>query len=874
MTEKDHPGGDQTKPGRGSIYSKNTTTWCSGQAQIQDDMSAENLALFREILHGRQDAVAVYWKSKRGDKSGYSPLCNNKWDAVLCNIKKKIRGGCSSCSNTDYIPLSDELVRQHLTGKTILGIYPLLKDNTCQFIAADFDRHKPTDPDPWNEVQAFLDVCEVHEIPAYVLRSKSGNGYHVYLFFRESVEAWKARGMAFALLQEAGVTKDGDTVSTFDRLFPNQNKLSGKGLGNLISMPFQGAASRRGHTLLLDPATDYKDPYPDQWGKLENLDRISSSNLDGFVQEWEIVEEKPKREGSDIFKPYQEGEHKAVFSRIKNGCPFIKHCCDDAEILPEPEWYAFLTIVSRCKDGRRQAHKLSEPHPAYDYDGTESKIEHALTDTGPYLCETIKKHINKKYCNKCAHLGKISTPLRLGEQAGLDDYYTKIIADMNQKHAVIQIGGKTQILSETIDQAFNRPDILLSSVSDFRHKYANKKITDPDNPNKLITIANYWFEHPERREFEGLIFDPGKNVPGYYNLWRGLSVDPIPGDWSLFKNHIHNVISGGNAEIAEWVMAWLARIVQDPGGERPGTAIVLRGKQGTGKGIFVNTFGSLLGCHFIQIAQAGQITGRFNHQLKDVVLVFVDEGFWAGDKQAEGVLKNMITEPHINIEQKGKDIIRVKNNVNLIMASNNEWVVPAGLEERRFFVLDVSDEHIQDKKYFAAVVNQMNNGGLEAMLHDLLEMDISGIDLRTFQQTEGLFEQKLYSMSTVQKYWYERLRDGTMRPAAAAEYNPGEYSSNNVFDGWPGEVAREDQYRDYQNFVEDLKDRYPLSAEEFGMQIKKLCPCVKQKRPRISGKRTYVRIFPGLQKCREDFEKIINTTIKWEPADEVTGTPF
>jgi len=851
MTEKKNPSGWQAEPGsedKISFVSANIPPGggcCQDKGvnlaikQIQENLSAENIALFREAFHGRQDVVPVFWKSKRGDKGGYCPLCSNKWDPDLCNLKKKIRGGCDKCKNADYTPLSDDLLKKHIMGAkdSILGVYPLLKDDTCRFVALDFDRHKPTDPDPWEDVQAFLDVCEVHEIPAYVLRSKSGNGYHVYLFFSGPVEAWKARGMAFALLQEAGVTKDGDTVSTFDRLFPNQNKLSGKGFGNLISLPFQGAAGLRGHTLFLDPDTNYKHPYQDQWAVLKNRGQISPDEVDVFVKEWDVKEEKPKREGSDTFKPFQEGDSKAVFSRIRNGCTFIKHGCENAETLPEPEWYALLTIVSRCKDGRRQAHKYSEPHPAYDYDDTESKIEHALTDTGPYLCETIKQQISSKYCNKCAHLGKISTPLRLGEQAGLDDYYTKIIAGMNQKHAIIQIGGKTQILSETIDPAFDRPDILLSSVSDFRHKYANKKITDPENPNKLITTANYWFEHPDRREYEGLVFDPGKNVPGYYNLWRGLAVKPVPGDWSLFKGHIHSVIASGDEEISRYVLAWLARIVQDPGGERPGTSIVLRGKQGTGKGVFVNIFGKLLGSHFIQIAQAGQITGRFNHQLKDVVLAFVDEGFWAGDKQAEGALKNMITEPTINIEQKGKDIIRVQNHVNLIMASNNTWVVPAGLEERRFFVLDVSDEHIQDKKYFSAIISQMKTGGLEAMLHDFLQMDISGVDLRTFQQTEGLFEQKLYSMSTIQKYWYERLCDGTMRPATAAEYNPDEYSSNTVFDGWPGEVLRDDQYADYQKFAENMKDRYPSCPKEFGIQIRKLCPDVRQKRPRINGTR-------------------------------------
>lgn len=837
----------------------------TGIQGIQENLTPENIALYRSVFKGREDVVPAYWKSKRDGKGGYSPLCSNKWDTDLCNFKKKIRGGCDKCKNADYIPLSDDLIKQHINGgkDSILGVYPLLKDNTCCFCALDFDKHKPEDPDPWEDVRSFLDVCEVQEIPAYVLRSKSGNGYHVYLFFSGPVEAWKARGMAFFLLQEAGVTKDGDTVSTFDRLFPNQNKLSGKGFGNLISLPFQGGAGLRGHTLLLDPDTDYKIPYQDQWGVLKNRGQISPEDLEDFVLEWEIKEEKPKRAGSDTFKPFQVGESKAVFSRIKNGCAFIKHCCEDAETLPEPEWYALITIITRSKDGRRQAHKYSEPHPAYNYEDTESKIEHALTDTGPYLCETIKQQINGKYCNKCSHWGKISTPLRIGEQVDQDDYYVKIIAAMNEKHGIIQIGGKTQVLSETIDPAFNRPDIILSSVSDFRHKYANKKISNPEDPDKLISMANYWFEHPDRREYEGLIFDPGKDVPGYYNLWRGLAVEPIPGDWSLFKDHVHNVIAGGNEKISRYVIAWLARIVQEPGGERPGTAIVLRGKQGTGKGVFVNIFGKLLGSHFIQIAQAGQVTGRFNHHLKDVLLAFIDEGFWAGDKQAEGALKNMITEPTITVEQKGKDIIRVKNNVNLIMASNNDWVVPAGLEERRFFVLDVSEDHIQDKKYFGALVSQMKNGGQEAMLYDLLQLDISGVDLRTFEQTAGLFEQKLHSMTTVQKYWYQRLCEGTLISGRTEDF--GKYV---VPLGWSRDVPAEDQFNDYLNFAEQIKDRYPLCEQQFGLALKKMCKDTKKIRPRTGADRINKRIFPSLEECRREFERLVKIKIDWEEVED------
>ena len=831
---------------------------------IQENVTPENIAQYRLIFKGRQDVVPRYWKSKRGGgKTGYAPICVNQWDDALCNLKKKSRGGCSTCDNQELLPLSDQLIETHIFGGHILGVYPLLQDYTCHFITADFDRHKPEDPDPWDNVKCYLETCEVNEVPAYALRSKSGNGYHVYLFFSEVVSAWKARAMAFFLLGEAGVIGDDVELSSFDRLFPNQAKLSGKGLGNLISLPFQGSASMQGHTLFLNPSTDYKEPYLDQWELLRTLDRVTPAALDGLILEWNLKEEDPPaRKGAKDFKPHVEAEAKGVFSRVRNGCKFMEHWCQDADKLTEPEWYAGLTIIARCKDGRWQAHKYSSGHAGYTELETDQKLEHALKDTGPYLCETIRRDINGKYCNNCSSRGKISTPLRLGEQTANDDLYINLVREMNKKHAVIQIGGKCSVLQEVTDPVFLRPDIALLSPQDLRNFYANKKIQDPDKPGKETTLAKYWFEHPDRREYAGLVFDPSKKAgPEYYNLWRGFAVEPKPGDWTLFKEFIYEIIADGKQSIGDWIIAWLARILQDPGGDRPGTAVVLRGGQGTGKGTFVNVFGQILGKHFLQIAQAGQITGRFNHHLKDVVLAFVDEGFWAGDKQAEGAIKNLITEPFITVEQKGKDIIRVKNNVNLIMASNNDWVIPAGLDERRFFVLDISESHKQDTAYFKPIRSQMANGGLEAMFHDLLSMDISGVDLRTFEQTAGLFEQKLFSMDTVQKYWFERLSEGAMRPISLGTHRYSKYAP----DDWSGEINTVDQFNDYIAFAERLKDRYPLCEQQFGLSLSKMCSGITKRRMRLDGGcRAYFRIFPPLEQCRVEFCKLLKMDISWD----------
>ena len=209
--------------------------------------------------------------------------------------------------------------------------------------------------------------------------------------------------------------------------------------------------------------------------------------------------------------------------------------------------------------------------------------------------------------------------------------------------------------------------------------------------------------HSDRRQYHGVVFEPQRPTPGYYNLWTGFAVEPRPGNCSLYLEHIHFVIAGGDDEVYEYIIAWMADAVQRPT-RRPGTSIVMRGKQGTGKGVCCTEFGKLFGQHFVHVQHARHLTGHFNAHLKDALVVFADEAFWAGDKSAEGALKAMVTEEQLPIEFKGKDVIYVRNHIRLMISSNHDWVVPAGLEERRFFVVDVSEARMQDQKYFVAII--------------------------------------------------------------------------------------------------------------------------------------------------------------------------
>ena len=439
-------------------------------------------------------------------------------------------------------------------------------------------------------------------------------------------------------------------------------------------------------------------------------------------------------------------------------------------------------------------------------------------------------------------------------------YHKEQVKELNQYLAAL-VKGKFWIIDESVSPISGRPKFSLISAFDLRNRLKNKTLPDPVNSKNTISLSEVWLNSPHRREYDGIVFDPSEAVGNnYYNLWKGFAVKPQKGNWMLFQRHILDVIASGNMNIAKWIVAWMARIVQDPGGERPGTAIVLRGRQGTGKGVFVKFFGRFLGDHYKQVAQAGQVTGRFNHHLKNALLVFVDEGFWAGDKQAEGVIKNMITEPNIAIEQKGKDVIQVRNHINLIMASNNSWVVPAGLEERRFLVLDVSDSHQQDHDYFNAITDQMENGGIEAMLHDLLNFDITGINLREVPQTQALWEQKQASMTPVQKYWYDRLQEGTVLQASTITAT--QYGDTAKL-GWDI-VPQDDLYQDFLNFAKNINAR-PIEKAQLTTELNKLCSGIGEtkKGPRGPG-RVRCRTFPALDVCRKQFEARVKMTFDWD----------
>ena len=618
------------------------------------------------------------------------------------------------------------------------------------------------------------------DLPLVVCNSKSG-GAHLYVFFSQREDP-----SAVVSALESIATALGYSGT---EIFPKQtSRDEPNSLGNFINLPF-----------FCHPKLSYNC-----WDGEHQLD------LEGFLALAEaklttISELEQAIHNAGIMKSIS--DHSVQDNNPASGRNdfLFKHGCELRRLISDDK-----TVASQMRDKNKSA--SSDDHPNF-------------SSMGPLSTSEVEK--------------VIESVLKQDIQSG-SVKLAEMVSDMNQHHAHVMVGGKAKIINIKLDPIHGWRTHDFSSPADFRSCYSNKQIKIGD---KIKSAGQAWLDHPDRLSYQGVTFDPDYKDSSYYNLFQGFAVEPKEGDCGLYLDHIRCNICKGDEDLYHYVLDWMADAIQNPS-KRPGVALAIKGKQGVGKGVFASTFLSLFGPHGIQVTQSSHLVGNFNAHLRDKLLVFADEAFWAGDKKSEGVLKALITEDTLAIEMKGVDVQTSPNFTRLILASNNEWLIPASADQRRFVVLEAGVAKQQDSGYFKAIADQMENGGREALMKFLMDRDLYGINLRNIPKTSALTDQLLYSLDSVGQWLYTCLDYGGYQEGLGITIELKE---------WPKLILTDHFRNAYLNYCNQNSINYKVSGPVFGKRLKELLPSIKKDRKTIAKKREMVYFLPSLEDAKEQF---------------------
>lgn len=459
-----------------------------------------------------------------------------------------------------------------------------------------------------------------------------------------------------------------------------------------------------------------------------------------------------------------------------------------------------------------------------------------------------------------------------------------LLNHLNKKYALVHHGGRVKILVEEKSEEFvNQKVIDYLSRADFSTLLENRQ-SYVKGWKKPVKHAFFFLNTTGRRKFSGVAFSPNKVLKKQYNLWNGFNVDPSLVAKSTVKQcskmlyHIKHVIADDNKRLNDYVLNWCAHLIQRPE-EKVGVALVLKSeKQGTGKTTFVELLGSLLGQHYNSITNSDHLLGKFNHHLEDKLLLGMEEAFWAGDKKARNMLKSLITDSKIMIEPKGFNAYPAKSYSRLIFCSNEEWVVPVEVNDRRFQAMDISPAFANNREYFKALRDEWETGGKEAFFKLLQNRSIEGFNfIQDRVMTDCMIEQKQQTLPIILKWLINALTENDFAPNREAVKSepdmyahPG-YNYKFCLDEEEDRALLSDYV--FENYLRYCRDKNLKSYRSKQHLSKTLNKILKFKRVRdCDGVIRWV--FKSLKECRKSLEDYVGLKIDWCDNYQQDKTPY
>ena len=446
---------------------------------------------------------------------------------------------------------------------------------------------------------------------------------------------------------------------------------------------------------------------------------------------------------------------------------FLKGLLDEqmigADDITKPDYLFELEDDDPFEDEAEEV-EVAEVRPA------NARTRPSNSNAGGRLAAAVRQ-IEDKTLPAVATGATLAIPIHedhdLTDDSDFGDSEDMILRAFNRRYAVVVTGGGVRILTEPLGNGEDDDDVKFLTQNDVSLLERKRFFFRQGSDKKQTKVEGFkaWVEWEHRRTYNSVVFAPGRvTATAVYNLFRGWPFRAREGSWSLLRDHVFENMCESDPIRFDWFMTWIAHIFQKPEA-KPGSTVVITGEKGTGKSTFFDFLNRLLGRHGISVSQRKQIVGQFNGHLATCLLMVCEEAFWAADQQAEGVLKDLITNKSVLIEKKGFDPIQSSNFTRLALISNASWVVPASLkDERRFFVLNCSSARRGDTEFFERLRYQMEHeGGLEAMMYELMTWKPVGgnwFSLFTPPVTEALRHQQIETLPGTQKFMLELAQCG------------------------------------------------------------------------------------------------------------------
>jgi len=442
-----------------------------------------------------------------------------------------------------------------------------------------------------------------------------------------------------------------------------------------------------------------------------------------------------------------------------------------------------------------------------------------------------------------------------------NDHDNSTTTGINKKYAFV--------LYESKDYVVEIENLKFFGIVAIRNYMANKYAYDKDGMaiGKMAKDGSFkhfkafevWLSDANRRTYSDVVFDPSKKEKHYQlNLYRGMSIKPAEGVHDLILSHIFFIWCKQDNDSYFYVIQWFARMVQMPWLQGQ-TILALKSNEGAGKGLIIDMFTQAIFKHHSTIAtKKNDVLGKFNDKLATSIVVYLNEAVWGGDKEEQGTLKALSTDPTITMEKKYQPKVDVRNCTHIIISSNNDWFAPIDKTDRRFLVLMLDDSIIGNYSYFDALRYQINNGGTESFLHFLLNYDLTGFEPRNIPliNSDERTQLKMEGLSTTDK-WIIGLPDTNKIFYADDEVLQSATSTHEEFNDWENNPIEILKFRLYEQYLDYCKGKRgePLNLGSLTKQLIKILGVTATRES--TKQRRYTYTFPSRMLCKDNIAKYL-----------------